>query len=99
MNAAIKTMLDDGLSKQDVIEAYVARYGQVILSAPPREGFDLIAWVVPFMILGAATGLILMLLKRWTSDRGARESNQVTLKPFDETILEKVEYEMEELGI
>ncbi len=51
------------------------------------------------MILGAATGLVLMLLKRWTSDRGARESNQVTLKRFDETFLKKVEHEMEELEI
>ena len=99
MVATIRGMLDNGLGTSDVIQAYVARYGQVILSAPPKEGFDLIAWVVPFVILGAATGLVLMLLKRWTSDSPVRESDQVPLKPFDETSLTKVEQEMEELGI
>ena len=99
MVATIRGMLDNGLGTTDIIQAYVARYGQVILSAPPKEGFDLIAWVVPFVILGAATGLVLILLKRWTSNSLVRESDQVHLKPFDETYLTKVEQEMEELGI
>lgn len=99
MVATIRGMLDNGLGTTDVIQAYVARYGQVILSAPPKEGFNLIAWVVPFVILGAATGVVLMLLKRWTSNRRAREPGEVTPRSIDEDFLTKVEQEMEELGI
>ena len=99
MVATIRGMLDNGLGTTDIIQAYVARYGQVILSAPPKEGFYLIAWVVPFVILGVASALVVTLLKRWTSNRRAREPAEVTPMSIDEDFLTKVEQEMEELGI
>ena len=63
------------------------------------EGFNLIAWVVPFVILGVASALVVTLLKPWTSNRRAREPAEVTPMSIDEDFLTKVEQEMEELGI
>ena len=99
MVATIRDMLDDGMSKEDVVQGYVARYGQAILAAPPKEGFSLLAWVVPFVILGAASTLVVALLKRWTSKEQEGEYRQKDLTPLDEAQLAKVEQEMKELGI
>ena len=41
---------------------YVGR----ILLFPPRQGFNLVVWVVPFAGLGAALVLVLVLVRRWS---------------------------------
>jgi cytochrome c-type biogenesis protein CcmH len=58
-----------GDSKQEIKDKLVEQYGPRILAAPPREGFDLLAWVLPLAgALGAA--LVLGLAAwRWSSGR------------------------------
>ena len=44
-----------GDSKQEIKDKLVAQYGPRILAAPPRKGFDLLAWILPLAgTLGAA---------------------------------------------
>ena len=58
----------EGQIKRDL----VAEYGMRILAAPPRQGFDLLAWVLPLVgILGGA-GVLALLAWRWS--RGREES-------------------------
>ena len=61
--------LADGETPDQVVAAYVARYGSQIRSAPTKTGFDLIAWVTPFFVLILATSALVVLVRRW---RGAR---------------------------
>ena len=59
-------MLGNGKSAQQVIDAFVAQYGQAALMAPPKRGFNLLGYFVPmFVILVAGTVLVLVLLN-WT---------------------------------
>ncbi len=99
MVATIRGMLGTGMSRTDVIEAYVARYGEVILSAPTREGFNLVAWVFPFVMLGAGSVLVVAVLRLWTSKSRAGDDQQPRPKPMDGALLTKVAQEMDELGI
>ena len=46
---------------------FVEKYGVWILLAPPRQGFNLLVWVVPF----AGLGLGLVLVRRRSSVAGA----------------------------
>jgi cytochrome c-type biogenesis protein CcmH len=49
------------------VKAYfVEKYGLWILLAPPREGFNLLVWVVPFVGLAAGLALVLLLVRRWS---------------------------------
>jgi cytochrome c-type biogenesis protein CcmH len=49
------------------VKAYfVEKYGLWILLAPPREGFNLLVWVVPFAGLAAGLVLVVLLMRRWT---------------------------------
>ncbi len=103
MTASIRGMLDDGLSTDAVIQAYVARFGESVLAAPTKEGFNLLAWVVPFALLGIGSVFVSLLIKRWTAndpgDGPATDGRRESRSTLDETVLARVEREMQELGI
>jgi cytochrome c-type biogenesis protein CcmH len=46
-----------GQSEDEIIARYVAEYGEKVLSSPTHEGFNLLAWWGPYVVLllGAAT--------------------------------------------
>jgi cytochrome c-type biogenesis protein CcmH len=65
MRAAIREKLAAGLSEQQVIDAMVAQFGQAALAAPPAKGFNLSAWVMPFIALGVGLWLAVVVVRRW----------------------------------
>ena len=98
MNAAIREMLDDGMSKTDVIGAYVTRYGEVVLSAPTKEGFNLLSWVMPYVFLFGGFVLLMSLFKRWSSPMPATLA-AVKGRGVKNTLVARMEQEMKELEI
>lgn len=66
MRAAIKAMIEQGQTKQQILDGYVARYGEEILSAPTKEGFNLIAWIIPFLAVLVIGVILFIALKRWS---------------------------------
>jgi cytochrome c-type biogenesis protein CcmH len=65
----ISARIAAGDSKSEIKEKLVAEYGKSILAAPPKKGFDLLAWLLPFVAL-LGGGLVLGLLAwRWSRDR------------------------------
>jgi cytochrome c-type biogenesis protein CcmH len=57
-----------GDSKQEIKDKLVAQYGPRILAAPPREGFDLLAWVLP--LAGALAAAFVLGFAAWRWSRG-----------------------------
>jgi cytochrome c-type biogenesis protein CcmH len=54
-----------GKSPEDVLAAFVAKYGEQALMAPPPRGFNLAGYLVPGLaVLAAGTILALVLLRR-----------------------------------
>lgn len=66
---AIGLALDQDQTRQQIIDGYVARFGPMALAVPPREGFNLLAWVAPFLALLFGVALVRTLLVRW-KDQG-----------------------------
>ena len=68
----IATRIAAGDSKQQIKDRLVADYGPWILAAPPKEGFDLLAWILPFVgLIGGALALG-FLAWRWSRGREPR---------------------------
>jgi len=44
--------IDRGDSDDLVLQSFVQKYGATILAAPTTSGFNRIAWVMPFLVLG-----------------------------------------------
>ena len=51
MKVIVREQLSDGQSREQILDYFVDRYGTGILAAPPKTGFNLLAWVVPPVIL------------------------------------------------
>ena len=92
MTEDIRGMLDAGMTKDAIFAKYVDENGQTILAAPPKEGFNLSAWITPFAALGVAVTVVILLLRKWRS-RGA--AHVIRTDSVDPGYLEEVERELE----
>ena len=45
--AELRQALDRGDSGQLILQNFVQKYGEVVLAAPPKSGFNLVAWIAP----------------------------------------------------
>jgi cytochrome c-type biogenesis protein CcmH len=60
-----------GWSQGRVKSWLVANFGEGILAAPPKRGFNLLAWVVPGAVLLTGAGVAAGLVLAWTRRRAA----------------------------
>jgi len=72
MKADIATRIAAGDSKQEIEDALVAEFGQQILAAPPKKGFNLLAWILPFVALFGGALILGVLAWRWSRNREPR---------------------------
>jgi cytochrome c-type biogenesis protein CcmH/NrfF len=97
MRAALANDAASGKSADQIIAAYVAKYGQKILVSPPASGFNLIAWTAPAIgVLGAAI-LIALMIRRWRREwtQGGMDVPSPTPAP-DDAYLARLRKELEE---
>jgi cytochrome c-type biogenesis protein CcmH len=69
MRAFIRARIAAGDSKQEIKDELVAEFGEGVLAAPPKSGFNLIAWLLPLAGLLAALVAITLLARRYTHTR------------------------------
>jgi cytochrome c-type biogenesis protein CcmH len=73
MRQHIDTMLAHGMGRAEIIAYFRKQYGEKILSAPTTQGFNLLAWTMPFVALLVGGALVVLMMGRW---RGGRPSDQ-----------------------
>jgi cytochrome c-type biogenesis protein CcmH len=66
MKDIIRERLAAGETPEQVRAYFVEKYGTWILLAPPRQGFNLLVWVVPFVAIGLGLVLVFVVLRRWS---------------------------------
>jgi cytochrome c-type biogenesis protein CcmH len=64
MHADVMALVAGGYSGAEIIGAFKTVYGDRVLMAPPTSGFDIAAWITPFVALLAGIGLVFLVLKR-----------------------------------
>jgi len=58
----LKDLIAQGKSEQEIIDIFVAKYGEAILQLPPKEGFFLSAWIMPIVGLLAGIGMVYLFI-------------------------------------
>ena len=59
MKQMIRSSLAEGKTEKQIRDELVAQFGPAVVAEPPKEGFDLLAWLVPLGILAAgAVGVL-----------------------------------------
>lgn len=79
LRGIIAARLKEGWGKDRIVQFMVQNYGERLLAAPTKKGFNLTAWIVPFLALFAGAGLVGLTIRRWA--QGHSPSNSV----FDTT--------------
>lgn len=96
----IKLLVAQGKDKDTVLKTLVAKYGEKILSAPTKKGFNLTAWILPFLALLSGAYLVQLFLRKWVQvKKGADSAKGKTKRGLDtryKSILEKELKEFEE---
>jgi cytochrome c-type biogenesis protein CcmH len=70
----IDGMLARGMSGPQVIAYFRGKYGEKILSAPTTQGFNILAWIMPFAAIAAGGALVALTVGRWRSKSSAPAS-------------------------
>jgi cytochrome c-type biogenesis protein CcmH len=65
MRALIRTRLASGATDQQILDEFVASYGDSILTEPPKRGIALGVWIGPIVGVVLGVGLVTALLLTW----------------------------------
>ena len=79
LKALISRRIAAGDTKSEIKDRLVAEYGPQILAAPPRKGFNLLAWLLP--IAGVLVGAALLGLLAFRSSRREPPAAAARLDP------------------
>jgi len=71
MRALVRERLAAGESPAQVRQYFVERYGEWILLAPERRGFNLLVWAAPVVAVLAGVLLVAVSVRRWARPRPA----------------------------
>lgn len=74
----IAKSLEAGQTKDQVIAGFVSEFGVRIFVTPPKEGFNLMAWFMPFFGIVVGGYAVRSVLKGWSRTDTKRESKVVT---------------------
>ena len=65
MHADVMGLVSGGYGAQEILAAFKSVYGEKVLMAPGKSGFNLLGYTMPFIALGGGAVLVVALLKRW----------------------------------
>ncbi len=92
MRGIIRERLAAGESPEQVRAYFVEKYGDWILLSPPKSGFTLLVWVLPYVGLGIGLVLITVLIRRWS-----RAPHPAVPAQIDPAVRERIRREMSEM--
>ncbi len=96
MRGVIRQQLQAGRSEQEVIQYFQASYGAAIVWSPPWQGFTLLAWLVPIVLLFGGVILLFFVLREWRAlPPGGTAAEDAELAHVDEAELSLYRAELE----
>ncbi len=95
----IASLVKSGKTKEEIVEIFIKQYGEEVLAAPKKEGFNLLGYIMPFVAFILAGGLIMVIIRSWAA-KGVRDEEEtlpMTRDDFGSDIDRKIEKELEEM--
>lgn len=87
MEKEIRQMVEGGQTRQEIIDHFLARYGERILASPVASGFNLMAWITPIIIglIGIAVFLNYLRTPKAVADGKLKPKSDLKI-PYDDQI-------------
>lgn len=67
-----------GSSDDLVLQSFVQEYGPTVLISPPATGFNLWAWLMPFLMLLVGAVLVLYIVSQWKRRAAAAPAPKIS---------------------
>ena len=93
----IRTMLAAGQTQEQILDAYVAEYGDRILAEPPARGFNAALYVLPWVFLAGSVGLVVVVIRRLRTPGREVTASASRAAPIDEAEAERIDDELRKL--
>jgi len=71
MHSDVVRLIEGGYSADEIVAAFTTVYGERVLMAPVKEGFNLAGYMVPFVTIGIGGTMLVALLRRWRRETDA----------------------------
>lgn len=78
MREAVREMLAQGRTEQEILQYFVERFGPGVLAAPPAQGGHWLVWLVP------PAGVVVAVLLLWWATRGMMAPRPSAPPPMDD---------------
>jgi cytochrome c-type biogenesis protein CcmH len=100
MRGVIREKLKAGESRQQIEAYFTSKYGEWILLAPTKKGFNLLAWGLPFVGIVAGAFAVVFLTRRWAERQAAAGAGEGAppADPADAQYRERVRRELDEFA-
>ncbi len=89
MRDLVREQLMQGKTPDQIRAYFVSRYGEFVLLDPPKRGFNLLLWGLPFVAVVAGGCGVYLVARRWTRQRQAEPS-------VDPAYAKRVQQELQE---
>jgi cytochrome c-type biogenesis protein CcmH len=92
MKAYIRERITAGDSAAEIKAQLVDQFGPAVLAAPPRRGFDLLAWLLPLAAL--SIGVVVVGALAWTWSRRRDGAAELEANELDPDLERRVDEEL-----
>lgn len=65
MHRDVLALVEGGHTDREILDAFVSAYGEQVLMSPPRQGFNLLAYVLPGTALAIGAIVLAVAIRRW----------------------------------
>lgn len=65
MHRDVMRLVEGGYTADEILDAFVATYGEVALMAPRKEGFNWVGYFAPGVAMATGATVLTLLLLRW----------------------------------
>ncbi len=94
--AQIRDQLSEGWTDQQVIDYFVAQYGERVLAEPQRKGFTSLVWFLPVIVILVGLGVVYEVLKNWRKQKPVVAVAKA-VPEIPEAVLRRIERELQEM--
>jgi cytochrome c-type biogenesis protein CcmH/NrfF len=98
LHAEVAEMANQGMTAEEIIDAYVAKHGTQFLMAPPPHGFNLAGYLVPSILISLVGATLVFVLRRRVNMTSAVSTGSGSSAGLSDSEHARIVAELEKLG-
>ena len=83
-----------GLTQEEILGRFVAKYGEKILAKPPAKGFNLLAYFLPVLFLALGAIVAVAVVKKLRPKENALATPEAKPRKLDSAYEDRIEKEL-----